>query len=359
MEYLDPENRGIDIDGNVYKKHGRSFSYKELYNNFEEIMGDILDCEENLFNLIIENKDKFFVRSIYVLPLEMRYGEIIKTNNSFSIQLDKINSKYLEIINHINNIQELITNIDNENIIEIELYTLQELLCGSSQEKKVNNPNKYEIGLQNLIIDNIEGKEGVIRNNILSNRINFSARAPIVLMEDEHHPFDIIVYRNIFLEVFKFEIIAFLSRVLNINFYDAENYYHLHLFDEDDVFINEAIKWRIDQGCHFLINRNPSLQHNNILYCRVIDVCKDSVIKVNKMILPSMAGDIDGDTMALFELQFEESINHAIRNYSLASLVKDPYNGGKYGKHWIAPYQDNNLGLWLLNPENYRKVVGE
>lgn len=52
--------------------------------------------------------------------------------------------------------------------------------------------------------------------------------------------------------------------------------------------------------------------------------------------------------MALFSIDTEEAKRSAKKYFSLESFIENPY-----GVDYLRPYQDNRMGEWLTEVENY------
>ena len=62
------------------------------------------------------------------------------------------------------------------------------------------------------------------------------------------------------------------------------------------------------------------------------------------------------DTVALFTLDTKEAKDAAKRLYSLETLVNSPYNNGEIAPQFLKLYQDNILGLFLCDEENFNRI---
>ena len=345
-EVFNPQKKIVSLDGEYEYSENEFISILDLTRDVDAFITKLQvvkpDISPDFIQFLSNNKEDIVTSELYVLPISLREVQLSKASNKMAIHSDPINSYYMQLINIANNIKEFSEEIVDDEVLENELYQIQVV----ADE------------LSNYIIEDIfSGKEGIFRSDILSNRINFSARAPITLLDDAEYPESVHIPRDMFVEMYKLKLVGMISRKENIIYSDAERYIMMNRFDENNEIINESISQLINEGdLTVLINRNPSLTHNNLLYAKVTKVHKESVIKISKMFLKSIDGDIDGDTVALFTLDTKEAKEAAKRLYSLRTLVKSPYNNGELSANFLALYQDNKLGMWLLKKENFEHL---
>lgn len=285
LDYLNPQNIRLDIEGELIEDDDSPsyISFERFYNEFEKVVDEIFEenglVDEKFKEFVLENKDKFFIRDIYVLPLNLRDAQL-NFNGKNSINIDENNSFYIQLASSAKNIKEFHEHLNIRNTIENELYTMQMVY----------------MELNEYIIDSVMGgKSGLFRNNILSNRITFSARAPIILLDDKYKPDQIKISREIFIELYQLKLVNVLSEILESNYLDAWRFLMLNRFDPENENINKSIKRVLEENeLTVLLNRNPTLRHNNLILLYVVGVVDAPVIMVSKMILTSVAGDIDG-----------------------------------------------------------------
>ncbi len=339
---LNTQTKTLDLDGNM----NDTITYSSLLKDYETEMEKIIPDNPSLLEFFLKNKDSFFQKEFYVLPLRFRETNIVYENSGeIRVQIDLINSFYIEIINHVNNIKDISKEITNLISIEFELFALQ---------NAVHNLNDF------IIKDILSGKEGLFRSNILSNRINFSGRAAVTLRSDKLSPEGLTLPRQMFLEIYKLRVIYHIRKKLGTNLNKSEYYLMENRFNVNDELLNYCIETILaNDDLVMMINRNPSLTHQSLIALNVDSINNGNTLQISKMILPPTAGDIDGDTMAVFTIETEEAKMSARKLFSLNSYCDDVYDNGNFPRSTLTPYQDNNMGLWLMNEDNLDFILGK
>lgn len=281
----------------------------------------------NLKDFLLENEDSVMLSSIPLLPIHLRPTQ----KDGTQMQIEPLNKSFIEINTHINSIRH---NVDDDNLtaIDKELFKIQQ---------------EY-MELYDSILELISKKEGIARNQILSNKINLSGRAVITVNHD-NDPNSVTVPKIMFTEIYMPKIITKLSHYLNLNYVDSTEYYYLNRFDLDNKYIDMCINDLLLEKPMVLINRNPSLHLLSIQAFYISGVTKDHTIKLPKTCLQSLNADFDGDTVAIFTLDTEEAKAEAKRLLTLNNLLSN--KAFDINKN-ILPYQDDALGLYLMDFKN-------
>jgi len=328
LEKCNPQKKKIDLHGNPIGDEDELSFHKFIF-NFEETLEKYFKNEE-LKDFLLKNKDCVFMKSIVVPPIHLRSASVDKSFKR--IQIDALNKFYVSMLTHIVNIEEELVGLENEITVELELYELQKLLQKLFDE----------------ILDILAVKEGLIRDQLLSNRINFSGRAVLALKED-NDPFSITIPRIMFTEIFILKVIYHLVNNYSMNYLEAEDYYYHNRFDIKNEKINYTIKKILDTKPRIILNRNPSLHIFSLQSFFISAVTPDSVIRVSKEAYPAFNADLDGDTLALFTLDTEEAIEESMKLDITAQIFSR--RSIEFSKN-ITPYQDGALGLYLLDYKN-------
>lgn len=161
----------------------------------------------------------------------------------------------------------------------------------------------------------LNGKEGLIRGQILGGSINFSSRNVIIpdptLRDDQ-----VDLSYHTFLELYKFKIIYYLMKMDDISLSKA--YYKWSRAHEFDSQIYEVMKFIIKkEKPKVLINRNPTLNYYSMLLMGIRNVKKsidDYTLSVPLSVLPGLNADFDGDILNIIGMMTDELI-HAFRKF--------------------------------------------
>ena len=336
MDIVNPQNKKVDLDGNIIIDSSQ-YSFRDFYENYEETLQRLfeefnIDSSNEFAVWFLLNPEKLLLTSnVFVLPIryrEIQTGTGTITNN---ITLDSLNTYYLSILSHVNNIKELVQTVVTSSNIEVELYELQ---------LSYNELSEF------IIKEVIGGKEGLVRDNILSNRIGFSGRAPITLRESHEDIDGVTLPIDMFIEIYYLRILHYMISKLNYTIMNADRYIMLNRFNYEDDIILTAIQHIIEnEKPVILINRNPTLRIENFLALNVDSVQSYSTIRIAKQCLQAIAGDIDGDTCAIFSVDTLEAKDE-VEILKLSNLLLCKYTGGI--SNYLLPYQDNTIGLELI-----------
>lgn len=343
---INPSIKHADKEGHIIYKDEKtnlkllnfidfSLNYRETIEKlFEDLELDDNEDEESeksrpikLKEFLLNNEDSVMLNSIPLLPIHLRPTQ----KDGIQMQIEPLNRSIIGINTHINSLR---TNVEDDDLtaIEKELFKIQQ---------------EY-MELYNDILELISKKEGIARNQILSNKINLSGRAVITVNHD-NDPNCITIPKIMFTEIYLPKIISKLTNYLNLNYIDTTEYYYLNRFDLENNYINMAINDILLEKPMVLINRNPSLHLLSIQAFFISGVTNDHTIKLPKTCLQSLNADFDGDTIAFFTLDTEESKEEAKRLLTLNNLLSN--KSFDINKN-IFPYQDDALGLYLMDFKN-------
>lgn len=161
----------------------------------------------------------------------------------------------------------------------------------------------------------LNGKEGLIRGQLLGGSLNYTARNVIVpdptLRDDE-----VALSYHTFLELFKFKIIYYLMKMddtsLSKAYYEWKEAYK---FNQRVYEIMQFIVKR--EKAKILMNRNPTLNYYSMLLMNVRNVKKDIedfTLSVPLSVLPGLNADFDGDILNIIGMMNKELI-YAFRKF--------------------------------------------
>ena len=334
-------DRRISKDGKIIKEdnddpktkyHGIGIT--EFRKRFDEIIQyyQSKSKDRNEFLEIINKyRDILFINKLPVFSPILRPAVMIGENFIF----DEINNLDNMLIQNSNTIRELIENGQNELHTEPLLTTMQ-----------FNSNQIWE-----KIIDNLRGKNGIIRGNILGSRTNFSGRCVITPLPAGYAIDELVVPYLTFLELYKYHILNVLMAVRNINYVEANNIWAnaaTH-FDPEVYSIMNEILTKTKGGLKVLLNRNPSINFGSIMCLRIAGIKKDYddlTISLSNNILAPMGGDYDGDTLNIIPLM-DNALKDAFKVFNPKQMIIDP-NDGKFNQA-LSIDRDHVLGIHSLN----------
>ncbi|MEN9552344.1 MAG: hypothetical protein RI935_721 [Candidatus Parcubacteria bacterium] len=207
-----------------------------------------------------------------------------------------VNDLYRRVINRNNRLKKLIEIQAPDVILRNEKRILQEavdaLIDNSArhgQDAVMSQSQKRQL---KSLSDNLKGKQGLLRGNLLGKRVDYSARSVIVVgpnlgLNECGLP------KHMALELFKpFIISKLLERELAFNIRGANK------LIEDSIPEVWAILEEVIQGKYVLLNRAPTLHRLGIqaFNPRLIE---GNAISLHPLVCQAFNADFDGDQMAV------------------------------------------------------------
>jgi DNA-directed RNA polymerase subunit beta' len=274
-----------------------------------------------------------------------------------------VNDLYRRVINRNNRLKKLIAISAPNVILRNEKRILQEAVDalidnsikrGSSPFSAMSQAQRRPL---KSLADNLKGKQGLFRANLLGKRVDYSGRSVIVvgpeLALDECG-----LPKHMALELFRpFIIQKLLASELAFNIRGANK-----LIDEG---ISEvwAILEQIIEDKHVLLNRAPTLHRLGIQAFRPI-LIEGNAIQVHPLVCTAFNADFDGDQMAVHVPLSEEAQLEAREIMSSAKNVLKPGDGRPVasadkldvalGCYWMTKGVDGKKGEGKIfaNPNN-------
>lgn len=217
-------------------------------------------CEA--FNLtyikkLFEN-DNVILSRLKVLPPGIRPINIDekRTSNNKIIHLSDVNKSYISLINlNINNsiiIEGLPIDIDDWTQ-RLDLYfsnmsnLKDELICDNmiTEYDIISSRYQYYINeIYDILLKNISGKEGFIRQNMLGKTIEFSARS-VIVSDPSLKPYEIKVSRRILYKLWMPYFLYYLINIKNVNSIECYNSLNINneYIGENKKLFDEFIEW--------------------------------------------------------------------------------------------------------------------
>jgi len=271
-----------------------------------------------------------------VLPPELR--PIIPLSGGKFATSD-LNDLYRRIINRNNRLSRLIEIGAPEVILRNEKRMLQEsvdALVDNSHRPSKPMLNSKRLPYQSLT-DDLRGKKGIFRKNLLGKRVDYSGRA--VIDVDPNLKIDQCgLPKTVALEMFKpFVIHELLEAEEAPNIRIAKE-----MIDNEEEIVWDLLE-KVIEGKPVLLNRAPTLHKYSIqgFYPRLVE---GDAIRIHPLICKAFNADFDGDQMAVHVLLTEEAVEEAKENMMASSNIVNISNS----QVLATPSKDMLLGFFLM-----------
>lgn len=295
----------------------------------------LIENEDNdKIEFIKENKDKIVISNVLVLPPTFR--PMSKSSNG-RIILDEINLIYNRLIGSVKR--------SNDYVLDSEFM----YISSSVFESNFRNIQSLVINLYEFIINKLSKKSGLIRQNILGKRVDFSARCviapdPKLSLDECSIPYVVL------LELIKPQFSCFLVDKRKYNHYSQA-------LTEIDRCLLEEDYMLYDLLCEFtenktiVLNRQPTLHRLGVLGFK-IKVNKELTLKIHPMTCHGFNADFDGDAMALYLPISEEAENDVKDKIGIWNNLLSPTDMTSVPQ----PNQDIILGIYNMTKEQDPRV---
>ncbi len=271
-----------------------------------------------------------------VLPPELR--PIIPLSGGKFATSD-LNDLYRRIINRNNRLARLIEIGAPDVILRNEKRMLQEsvdALIDNSHRPSKPMMNNKRLPYQSLT-DDLRGKKGIFRKNLLGKRVDYSGRA--VIVGDPSLSFDQCgLPKSVALEMFKpFVINQLLDKELAPNVRVAKD-----MIEEEEDIIWDLLE-KVTTGKPVLLNRAPTLHKYSIqaFYPRLVE---GEAIRLHPLVCKAFNADFDGDQMSVHVLLTKEALEEAKREIMASKNIVNISNGQVLAN----PSKDMLLGFYLM-----------
>ncbi|MGX7583021.1 DNA-directed RNA polymerase subunit beta' [Candidatus Vidania fulgoroideorum] len=294
------------------------YSFKK--NNFSArnlVIRNIPVIPAGLRPLVNIGKDKFASSDLNEL-----YKKIIISNNRLK-KLSLIGAPNFIIINEKRILQE----------------SLDSLFDNSKSSKYSKKPGNT---LLKSLSDNLRGKKGRFRFNLLGKRVDFSGRSVIVVDPKIKFGYCSIPYHMV-VELFKPFILGFFKKKKN----STGIYFSLNISLRKKRKVTKILK-KIIKKYPVLLNRAPTLHRLNIqsFYPKIT---RGKAIKIHPLICSAFNADFDGDQMAVHIPLSQESLIEAKRLLFAKKNFISPSNGNIS----IPLTQEAVLGIFLITKKKF------
>ncbi len=263
-----------------------------------------------------------------------------------------VNDLYRRVINRNNRLKKLKEINAPEVILRNEKRILQEAVDalidnsvrhGSSPSSALNQSQRRPL---KSLADNLKGKRGLFRANLLGKRVDYSGRS-VIVVGPELKLNQCGLPKHMALELFKpFVISQLIKRELAYNIRGASR------LIEDGIPEVWAILEEVIVNKHVLLNRAPTLHRLGIQAFKPILV-EGNAIQVHPLVCTAFNADFDGDQMAVHvPLSDEAQIEAAEIMASNKNILKpgsgDPIISGKLdvvlGCYWMTKLVPGDKG---------------
>ncbi len=271
-----------------------------------------------------------------VLPPELR--PIIPLSGGKFATSD-LNDLYRRIINRNNRLAKLIEIGAPDVILRNEKRMLQEsvdALVDNSHRPSKPMMNSKRLPYQSLT-DDLRGKKGIFRKNLLGKRVDYSGRA--VIDGDPSLKFDQCgLPKSVALEMFKpFVIFELLNKELAPNVRVAKE-----MVEEESDMIWDILE-KVIKNRPVLLNRAPTLHKYSVqaFYPRLVE---GEAIRIHPLVCKAFNADFDGDQMAVHILLTKEAEEEAKREMMSSKSIVNISNG----QVLATPAKDMLIGFFLM-----------
>jgi DNA-directed RNA polymerase subunit beta' len=271
-----------------------------------------------------------------VLPPELR--PIIPLSGGKFATSD-LNDLYRRIINRNNRLARLIEIGAPEVILRNEKRMLQEsvdALIDNSHRPSKPMLNSKRLPYQSLT-DDLRGKKGIFRKNLLGKRVDYSGRA--VIDVDPNLTIDQCgLPKAVALEMFKPFVIHEL-----LESEDAPNIrIAKEMIDNEEDVVWDYLE-KVIEGKPVLLNRAPTLHKYSIqgFYPKLVE---GDAIRIHPLVCKAFNADFDGDQMAVHVLLTDEALEEAKKTMMASANIVNISNS----QVLATPSKDMLLGFFLM-----------
>ncbi len=281
--------------------------------------------------------DWMFLTAIPVIPPDLR--PIVPLDGGRHATSD-VNDLYRRVINRNNRLRKLIELNAPEVILRNEKRILQEAvdaLIDNCIRKTSGTVNQAQRRPLKSLSDNLKGKQGRFRQNLLGKRVDYSGRSVIVVgptlkLSECGLP------KHMALELFRpFIISSILEQELAFNIRGANR-----LIDDQIPEVWEILE-NVIKNRYVFLNRAPTLHRLGIQAFRPI-LIEGNAIQIHPLVTSAFNADFDGDQMAVHVPLSDAAQREAREIIAADKNILKPGNGNPI----IALKQDIVLGCYWV-----------
>lgn len=311
---------------------------------------------------MIKNKIKIewlVMHNILVIPAGLRPITKLKKEDSIgtgkeTLATTQINTLYRKVILANENIKYYIQSENREYFGEIIINSAKRRLQKSVDQLMQGSFMKS--GEIKGLLQQISGKEGILRHYCLGKRTDYSSRAVISTSTDIKFN-EMKVPVQIAIITFKPLIIqSLLNKKIAFTVREAEEIIDKELSGVEDERLEERIVFKeLNEIClkyPLLFNRPPSL-HRLSIQAAFPRLTIGKTIDIHPLITTPYNADCDGDVISAMNVFTTEEIYEAKKRMLTTNQIIDPKNGNVI----TIPKQDIVLGIYWLTKEKKPKNI--
>ncbi len=262
-----------------------------------------------------------FIKTMPVIPPGLRPMVALEGGRHAT---SDVNDLYRRVINRNNRLKKLMAIGAPEVILRNEKRILQEA-CDSlfdntargSKEMAMNATQRRQL---KSLADNLQGKQGMLRQNLLGKRVDYSARS-VIVVGPRLNLNQCGLPKHMALELFKpFIISKLLLRELAFNIKSANK-----LIEEGDANVWSILE-EVIEGKYVLLNRAPTL-HRLGIQAFMVKLIEGNAIQLHPLVCTAFNADFDGDQMAVHLPLGEESQMEAREIMAAQKNILKPGDG--------------------------------
>ncbi|MCD6245335.1 DNA-directed RNA polymerase subunit beta' [candidate division WOR-3 bacterium] len=252
-----------------------------------------------------------------------------------------LNDLYRRVITRNNRLKHMMEINTPDLILRNEKRMLQEAVDALIDNARRTRPIKQRNGTPlKSLSDNLKGKQGRFRQNLLGKRVDYSARS-VIAVGPELKLYQCGLPKVIALEIFK----PFIIRKLEEKNYASSIKGAKKLLEKNAPEVWEILE-NVVKDHPILLNRAPTLHRLGIQAFQPVLV-EGKAIKLHPLVCVAFNADFDGDQMAIhLPVSFEAQLEASTIMLSANNLLK-PANGEPV----VSPTQDIVLGCYYLTKE--------
>ena len=286
----------------------------------------------------IENRPEWMIMKIIpVIPPELR--PLVPLDGGRFATSD-LNELYRRVIIRNNRLKRLMDIKAPDVIMRNEKRMLQEAVDSLFDNSRKANAFKSDSRALKSLSDNLKGKQGRFRQNLLGKRVDYSGRSVIIVGPDLHLN-ECGLPKDMAAELFKpFIIRQLLERGIVKTVKSAKK-----IVDRKDAVIWDILE-NILKGHPVLLNRAPTLHRLGIQAFQP-KLVEGKAIRLHPLACTAFNADFDGDQMAVHVPLGNAAILEAQLLMLCSHNILNPANGSPI----TVPSQDMVLGLYYITKE--------
>lgn len=283
----------------------------------------------------VENRPEWMtIRVLPVISPELR--PLMLLNNRFT--MSDLTDLYKRIVNRNLRVRKLIEMQAPKILVRNECRLLQESVDALFDNSSKGSTVVTESGrpLKSLS-DNLKGKQGRFRQNLLGKRTDYSGRS-VIVSGPELKLHECGLPKEMAVELFKpFIIKGLIDRGKADTVKDAKS-----LIDTRDTSIWDILQNQVKDH-PILLNRAPTL-HRLSIQAFIPKIIEGKAIQLHPLTCPGFNADFDGDQMAVYVPLSEGAIAEAFNLMLSTKNLLNPINGQPI----VSLSKDMVLGLYYL-----------